>query len=98
MRRFELSVRVLRRLAKEKHMKKANDDNDDMRPEYDLAALGPGVRGKYYARLMARSNVVRIAPDLAKAFPNERAVNDALRQLLEVAERNAPPKRKKASR
>jgi hypothetical protein len=80
-------------------MKKAGRSEDgDMRREYDLDALGPGVRGKHYARLMARSNVVRIASDLAKAFPNERAVNDALRQLLEIAERNAAPRRKRASR
>lgn len=79
-------------------MKKADHDSDDMRAEYDLAALGPGVRGKYYTRLMAKSNVVRIASDLTKAFPNERAVNDALRQLLEIAERNAPRKRKGAAR
>jgi hypothetical protein len=69
-----------------------------MRPEYDFEALGPGVRGKHYARLMAKSNVVRIAPDLAKAFPNERAVNEALRQLLEIAQRNVPTRRKRAAR
>lgn len=69
-----------------------------MRPEYDFEALGPGIRGKHYARLMAKSNLVRIAPDLAKAFPNERAVNEALRQLLEIAQRNVPTRRKRASR
>ncbi len=69
-----------------------------MRPEYDFEALGPGIRGKHYARLMAKSNVVRIAPDLTKAFPNERAVNEALRQLLEIAQRNVPTRRKRAAR
>jgi hypothetical protein len=28
--------------------KKANKDNDDMRPEYDLNNMTGGVRGKYY--------------------------------------------------
>lgn len=79
-------------------MKKADRSDDEMRPEYDFDSMGPGVRGKHYARLMAKSNLVRIAADLAKAFPNERAVNDALRQLLEVAERNAAPRRKRATR
>jgi hypothetical protein len=79
-------------------MKKGFRDSDEMRPEYDFEALGPGVRGKHYARLMAKSNVVRIAPDLAKAFPNERAVNEALRQLLEIAQRNVPTRRKRAAR
>jgi hypothetical protein len=79
-------------------MKKGFRDNDEMRPEYDFEALGPGIRGKHYARLMAKSNVVRIAPDLAKAFPNERAVNEALRQLLEIAQRTVPTRRKRAAR
>ena len=79
-------------------MKKGLRDSDEMRPEYDFEALGPGVRGKHYARLLAKSNVVRIAPDLVKAFPNERAVNEALRQLLEIAERHSASSRKRASR
>ena len=66
--------------------------NDNLRPEYDFAALGPGVRGKHYARLMAKSNVVRIAPDVHAVFPNESAVNSALRGL--IAKRK--PKRAKA--
>jgi hypothetical protein len=79
-------------------MKKTDGDSDTMRPEYDLMALGRGIRGKHYAQLTEKSNVVRIASDLTRAFPNERAVNDALRQLLEIAERNAPPRRKRATR
>jgi hypothetical protein len=73
-------------------MKKTDrDEDDEMRPEYDLDALGPGIRGKHYARLMARSNVVRIAPDVHDAFPNERAVNAALRGLIRKRTK-APPK------
>ena len=57
-------------------------DNDDLRPEYDLDRLKNGVRGKYRKSYTERSNVVVIEPDLAKAFPNAKAVNDALRELL----------------
>ena len=62
----------------------SNIEEDDLKPEYDLDALGKGVRGKYYERYHEGSNVVVIEPDLAKEFPNARAVNDALRKLLEL--------------
>lgn len=58
---------------------------DDLRDEYDETLLKNGVRGKYVQRLAAGSNIVRLAPDVAAAFPNEEAVNEALRLLLNVA-------------
>jgi hypothetical protein len=58
---------------------------DDLRDEYDENVLTNGVRGKYVQRLTAGSNIVRLAPDVAAAFPTEEAVNDALRLLLNVA-------------
>lgn len=59
--------------------------DDDLRDEYDETVLKNGVRGKYAQRLAAGSNIVRLAPDVAAAFPTEEAVNDALRLLLNVA-------------
>ena len=58
---------------------------DDLREEYDETLLKHGVRGKYVQRLAAGSNMVRLAPDVAAAFPTEEAVNEALRLLLKVA-------------
>jgi hypothetical protein len=58
---------------------------DDLRDEYDETLLKNGVRGKYVQRLAAGSNIVRLAPDVAAAFPTEEAVNEALRLLLNVA-------------
>ena len=66
-------------------MKKANLKDDDMRVEYSRSDLGPLVRGKYAARYAKATNVVVIDPALTKAFPNNEAVNDALRSLLAVA-------------
>ena len=68
---------------------------DDLRPEYDLAALGEGVRGKYYERAMASSNIAVLDPDVAKAFPTSEAVNKALRLLADVAAETARPARKR---
>jgi len=59
---------------------------DDLREEYDETLLKNGVRGKYVQRLAAGSNIVRLAPDVAAAFPTEEAVNEALRLLLKVAQ------------
>ena len=66
-------------------MKKANFKDEEMRPEYSRAELGPLMRGKYAARYAKATNVVVIDPALTKAFPNNEAVNDALRSLLAVA-------------
>ena len=66
-------------------MKKVNTKVDEMRAEYSRADLGPLVRGKYAARYAKATNVVVIDPALTKAFPNNEAVNDALRSLLTVA-------------
>ena len=59
--------------------------DDDLRDEYDATVLKNGVRGKYVQRLATGSNIVRLAPDVAAAFPTEEAVNEALRLLLNVA-------------
>ena len=59
--------------------------DDDLRDEYDETGLKNGVRGKYVQRLAVGSNIVRLAPDVAAAFPTEEAVNQALRLLLNVA-------------
>jgi len=61
-------------------------DNDDLREEYDFSALGDGVRGKYAKQYAEGTNLVLLDSDVAKAFPTDKAVNDALRMLLNVAE------------
>jgi hypothetical protein len=62
---------------------------DDLRAEYKRSDLGELVRGKYAARVAESCNVVVIDPQVARVFPNDRAVNDALRSLIAVAETSA---------
>ena len=62
--------------------------DDDLRPEYDETVLKDGVRGKYAARYQAGTNLVLLAPDVAAVFPTSEAVNDALRLLMQVAQRS----------
>jgi hypothetical protein len=78
-------------------MKKKADANgqDDLRPEYDASLIRRGVRGKYAARYRSGTNLVLLAPDVAAAFPNAQAVNDALRLLLTVAKQSASRPAKK---
>jgi len=80
-------------------MKKANGTvADDMRPEYKRSDFGELVRGKYAQRLRESSNVVVIEPDLAKVFPNARAVNTALRRLLRKRKASLGGRGKSAAR
>jgi len=70
-------------------MKKADTTSDELRPEYRREDFGPMERGKYAKRVRESSNVVVLDPEIAKAFPNSQAVNDALRGLLELAKTSA---------
>ena len=66
-------------------MKKAKSELDDwLRPEYKRADFGKLVRGKYASRIQKSTNVVVLDPQVAKVFPNDEAVNDALRGLMEA--------------
>ncbi len=69
-------------------MKKASAKrlNDDLLPEYDLSRLKGGVRGKYYRKAIAGTNLMLIEPDLAKVFRDAESVNRALRLLVDTAE------------
>jgi len=65
--------------------KPRNRTNAELRPEYDLRQLlRGGIRGKYAKRYHAGTNLVLLDPDVRKAFRNERAVNDALRLVIEL--------------
>jgi hypothetical protein len=56
-------------------MRKVNS----MREEYDFSK---GVRGKYAERFKEGANLILLEPDVAKAFPDAKSVNEALRTLI----------------
>jgi hypothetical protein len=73
-------------------MKKADRPAaDELRPEYERSDFGEMVRGRYAARLAASSNVVVLDPEVAEVFPNDRAVNEALRSLIRIAKATTHP-------
>jgi hypothetical protein len=72
-------------------MKKEIDElEDELRPEYDFSKMAGGVRGKYVDRYRAGTNLVLLDPDIAQAFPTDASVNEALRLLLQIAQRQQP--------
>jgi hypothetical protein len=56
----------------------------EMRREYDFTSMTGGVRGKHYEEYRQGTNIVLLEPDVAKAFPTEGAVNEALRGILKT--------------
>lgn len=68
-------------------MRKAKHDN--LRPEYRREDLGKGVRGKYLKAYRAGTNLVLLKPEIAAVFPTDKAVNEALGSLIDVAEQAA---------
>ena len=66
-------------------MKKQTELSDELRLEYDMKSLlEKGVRGKYAATYNAGTNLVLLEPDVARAFPNEKAVYEALKLVIKL--------------
>ena len=62
--------------------------DEDMLPEYDFSG---GERGKYASQYASGTNVILLSPDVAEAFPNAEAVNNALRALVNIARQSVTP-------
>jgi hypothetical protein len=59
----------------------------ELRPEYELAELlSAGVRGKHLDEYRRGTNLVLLDPDVASAFEDDAAVNEALRLALKLAD------------
>jgi hypothetical protein len=71
---------------------------DELRSEYKRSDFGKMVRGKYASRISAATNVVVLDPEVAEAFPNDQAVNEALRSLINVAKASTRPTRRSRGR
>ena len=56
-----------------------------MSSEYDFSKAR---RGKYARRYAKGTNLVVLAPDVAKVFPDSQSVNEALRALARVGRRS----------
>lgn len=62
-----------------------NNDNYELRDEYDLSKMTIMPRGRYAPDKGATKNIVVLAPDVAQASPDHDAVNEALRLVMQIA-------------
>lgn len=70
-------------------------DDYELREEYDLSKMTVLPKGRFDPQRRMGSNVVLLEPEIAKAFPNDEAVNQALRLILKATK---IPQRTAASR
>jgi hypothetical protein len=63
-----------------------SEPSDELRSEYDFAALRSRGRGSHAERYLHGTNVVRLDADVQKAFPTSESVNSALRGLIQQAD------------
>lgn len=63
-----------------------NQRDADLLDEYDFSG---GVHGKYAGRFAKSCNVVVLDPDVAQVFPDSESVNQALRALAEIIQRQS---------
>jgi hypothetical protein len=76
---------------KKKENKAAQDD--DLAPEYDFSKMKLVGRGIYSERYRAGTNIVLLDRDVRKAFPDDRAVNEALREIAKARRQTARAKK-----
>jgi len=67
-------------------MNKKTNEEDEMLDEYDFTG---GVRGKYVNRIANRNKTIILEPDVAEVFTDSESVNQALRGLLPIIQKQA---------
>ncbi len=60
-------------------------DDYDLHEEYDLSKMAIMPRGRFDPKRRIGTNVVVLDPEIAKAFPDDEAVNEALRLVLKAS-------------
>lgn len=59
-------------------------DDYELREEYDLSKMTVLPKGRFNPKRRIGTNVVVLDPEIAKAFPDDKTVNDALRLILKA--------------
>mgnify|MGYP003961877707 FL=1 len=66
---------------------KKNKIGGEMKSEYKKEDLGPGIRGKHFEAYNESHNVVVLEPEVAKFFPTDNSVNEALLSFIKIAKK-----------
>jgi hypothetical protein len=80
-----------------KKTNKAKND-DDLLPEYDFGKMKLVGRGIYAEQYRSGTNLVLLDSDVRKAFPDDEAVNEALRVIAKAAKQQAARVRNRGGR
>jgi len=59
-------------------------DNYELREDYDLSKMTILPKGRFDPKRRLGSNVVVLEPEIARAFPDDKSVNEALRLILKA--------------
>jgi hypothetical protein len=60
-------------------------DDYELNPEYDFSKMTILPKGRFDPKHRIGKNVIVLEPDVARAFPNDEAVNEALRLLVKAS-------------
>jgi hypothetical protein len=72
--------------------KSKRDLDDDLRPEYDFSKMRIVARGP--KRKAPKPKIIHLQADVARTFPDDESVNEALRLLIRLAKDQVEPKRR----
>lgn len=64
-----------------------NEMEDELLVEYNFEQMEGGIKGKYIDRYHTGTNLVLLDSDIAQAFPTDKSVNEELRMLIQIAQR-----------
>jgi hypothetical protein len=64
---------------------KKNKNGGKMKSEYKKEDLGSGIRGKHFEAYNESHNVVVLESEVAKFFPTDNSVNEALWSFIKIA-------------
>ena len=67
--------------------------DDDLRPEYDFSTMRIVARGP--KRKVPKPKIIHLQPDVARTFPDDQSVNEALRLLIRLAKDQTQPRQPK---
>jgi hypothetical protein len=60
-------------------------DDYELREEYDFSKMAVLPKGRFDPKYRIGTNVVVLEPEIAKSFPDDESVNEALRLVLKAS-------------